>query len=97
MPSAVTEAIGSLAAILTTLSFVPQVARTIRTRDTRAISFWMYLLFCSGVALWGVYGLLLDSWPIILANGVTFALATWVLILKTREVISTPRNRRIPE
>ena len=79
------EVVGSLAAVLTTVSFVPQVVRTIRTGDTRAISLWMYLLFCSGVALWGIYGAFLHSWPIILANGITLALGSVVLWHKLRE------------
>jgi len=89
MPPVTHELIGSLAAVLTTTSFVPQVVRTIRTRDTRAISFWMYLLFSAGVATWCIYGILLESWPIIVANGLTFALATLVLSMKVREMFST--------
>jgi MtN3 and saliva related transmembrane protein len=92
MPPVTYEIIGSLAAILTTTSFVPQVARTIRTRDTRAISLWMYLLFSMGVALWAIYGMLLGSWPIIVANGLTFALAVTVLSLKARETLSARRR-----
>ncbi len=83
------EIIGTLAAILTTTSFVPQVVHTIRTRDTRAISLWMYLMFSAGVALWGIYGVLLGSWPIIVANGITFALAASVLSLKIRAVLAS--------
>lgn len=79
------DLLGYAAACLTTASFVPQVVRTLRTRDTRAISFWMYLLFCAGVALWGVYGFLLMAWPIILANGVTLMLALVVLWYKLTE------------
>ncbi|MCG6861915.1 MAG: SemiSWEET transporter [Chromatiaceae bacterium] len=88
MPLPPQEIIGFMAAVLTTASFVPQVVRTIRTRDTHAISVWMYLLFCTGVALWGIYGVLLGSWPIILANGVTFALSAAVLFLKVRGLVS---------
>ena len=73
-----------MAALLTTTSFVPQVARAIRTADTRAISLWMYLLFSAGVALWLVYGLALMLWPVILANGITLVLALTVLVLKLR-------------
>lgn len=78
------EIIGLIAGTLTTLSFLPQVLRAFRTRDTRAISLAMYLLFCSGVALWTVYGLLISSLSIIIANAVTLALALAVLILKIR-------------
>jgi MtN3 and saliva related transmembrane protein len=90
------EIIGALAALLTTTSFVPQVVRTIRTRDTRAISLWMYLMFCAGVALWWVYGALLGSWPIMLANGVTLVLAGAVLSLKIRQVLSSGRHVAAP-
>ena len=76
--------IGTLAAILTTAAFVPQVVRVIRTRDTHAISLFMYLLFSLGVALWCVYGLLLGLWPVVVANVITLALALVVLVLKLR-------------
>ncbi len=78
------EIIGLAAGTLTTLSFLPQVLRAFRTRDTRGISLVMYLLFCSGVALWTIYGLLIGSLAIIAANAVTLALALAVLVLKIR-------------
>ena len=78
------DSVGMLAAILTTAAFVPQVVRVLRTRDTHAISLWMYLMFSTGVALWCVYGLLLGLWPIVLANAVTFSLAVAVLWFKLR-------------
>ncbi|MCB1722315.1 MAG: SemiSWEET transporter [Chromatiaceae bacterium] len=79
-----TASIGALAALLTTVAFVPQVVRVIRTRDTHAISLFMYLLFSLGVALWCVYGLLLGLWPVVVANVITLALALVVLVLKLR-------------
>ena len=79
------ELTGYLAAALTTLAFVPQVRKALRTRDTRAISLGMYLMFSTGVALWLVYGVLIGAWPIILANGVTLVLAATVLWHKLRE------------
>ncbi len=79
------DLLGYAAAFLTTSAFVPQVVQTLRTRDTRAISLGMYLLFSAGVALWGIYGLLLAAWPIILANGVTLLLALVVLGYKLTE------------
>ncbi len=84
MDSVFVPYIGGVAAVLTTLSFLPQVLRTLRTRDTRAISLWMYLLFTLGVFLWLVYGLLLALWPVVIANAVTFLLAATVLVLKVR-------------
>ena len=76
------ELVGYPAALLTTLAFVPQAWQSWRTRDLSGISLPMYLLFTLGVGLWLVYGLLLGSWPIILANAITFSLAALVLGLK---------------
>lgn len=78
------ELVGYIAAILTTLAFVPQAWQAWRTRDTSGISLSKYALFCTGVALWLVYGLLLGAWPIILANAVTLALALAILVMKLR-------------
>jgi len=78
------ELIGYLAALLTTLSFVPQAWHTFRTRDVRGISLGMYSVFTVGVALWLVYGVLLAAWPIVVANGVTLSLALTILVMKLR-------------
>ena len=90
-----TELTGYLAAALTTLAFVPQVRKTLRTRDTRAISLGMYLMFSAGVALWLAYGVLIGAWPIILANGVTLVLASTVLWHKLRERWAAPAAKPI--
>jgi MtN3 and saliva related transmembrane protein len=73
------EWIGYAAAMLTTCSFVPQAVLTLRTRDVSGISTGMYTSFTLGVALWFVYGLSMEAWPIILANAVTLVLATTIL------------------
>jgi MtN3 and saliva related transmembrane protein len=78
------EWIGVLAATLTTLAFVPQALRTIRTRDTRGISLGMYSMFTVGVACWLAYGIVLMSWPMIVSNVVTFCLSSTILALKLR-------------
>ena len=78
------EWIGYIAAILTTLAFVPQAVKTLRSRDTSGISLGMYVVFILGVACWFGYGLVLGSWPMILANAVTFVLAALILALKLR-------------
>jgi MtN3 and saliva related transmembrane protein len=76
--------IGYAAAACTTLAFLPQVIHTVRTRDTSGISLGMYLVFCSGVALWLAYGILQADLPLVLANVVTLALSLAVLGLKIR-------------
>ena len=73
-----------MAASLTTLSFVPQVVRTIRTRDVSGISIPMYVAFCTGVALWIAFGVMKASAPIVAANVVTLTLAGVVLGLTIR-------------
>ena len=78
------DIIGTLAAVLTTASFVPQAWHTFRTRDVRGISLGMYSVFTVGVACWLVYGLLLSAWPIVIANCITLALAATILVMKLR-------------
>ena len=78
------EWLGYVAATLTTLAFVPQAVKIIRTRDTRGISLGMYLAFTVGVALWFGYGIVLHSWPMIVSNAITFVLASIILALKLR-------------
>lgn len=78
------ELIGYCAAALTTASFVPQAWHTFKTRDVRGISLGMYSTFTVGVACWLVYGVLLDAWPIVIANCITLALASAILVMKLR-------------
>jgi len=74
-----TDLIGSLAACLTTASFVPQAWLSFRTRDVSGVSLLMYSIFTAGVALWLAYGLLLGSWPMVIANTITLVLALMIL------------------
>jgi MtN3 and saliva related transmembrane protein len=76
--------VSALAAILTTVAFVPQALHIIRHKETRAISLPMYLVFATGVALWLLFGLMIWNWPIILANAVTLALALAIVSMKLR-------------
>ena len=78
------DTIGYCAAFLTTIAFLPQAIQSWRTRDLSGISVGMYSLFTVGVGLWLVYGLIIEKWPLILANALTFALAFSILLLKVR-------------
>ena len=78
------EALGVLAGLLTTCSFVPQVLHTYRSRSVQDISFRMYLLLCSGIFLWIVYGCLIGSFSVIAANAVSLGLTVSILIMKLR-------------
>jgi MtN3 and saliva related transmembrane protein len=74
--------LGFLAATLTTSSFVPQAWLTFRTRDVSGISLAMYGAFTLGIVAWLGYGVLLDAWPVIIANCITLALAAGILTMK---------------
>ena len=76
--------IGALAGILTTTAFLPQVIKTWKTKQTKDISLGMFAILTIGVVLWLVYGILINSLPVIISNVVTFILALAILILKIR-------------
>ncbi len=76
------EWIGSIAGLLSTAAFLPQVVKTLRERNARDISLGMYVLFCSGVSLWVVYGFMISSWPIVICNLITLILSGTILILE---------------
>jgi MtN3 and saliva related transmembrane protein len=78
------DLIGSIAATCTTVAFFPQVLQLWRTRDARAISLPMYLIFTTGVVFWLIYGLMITSWPIIIANIVTLTMTLLVIGMKLR-------------
>lgn len=78
------DALGFAAGILTTIAFVPQVYRIVKTRSAHDISWLMFGLFSVGICLWLWYGIRAGAWPLIIANSVTLALAVTVLFLKWR-------------
>ncbi len=77
--------LGYLAATLTTFSFLPQAIRIYKTKNTSAISVWMYSIFSAGVFLWLIYGCLIQAWPVVFANGITLLLSLWILWMKINE------------
>jgi MtN3 and saliva related transmembrane protein len=79
-----TEIIGALAATLTTISFVPQAHKVLVYKDTHSLSLGMYVIFTTGVVLWGAYGYLRDDWVIVTANAITAVLCLAILIVKVR-------------
>ena len=76
--------IGLVAATCTTISFVPQALRTIKTKHTKDLSLTMYSLFTIGIFLWFVYGILVKDLPLIIANGITLLFTSTILILKIK-------------
>ncbi|MBR8831464.1 MAG: Sugar transporter SemiSWEET [Chroococcopsis gigantea SAG 12.99] len=74
--------IGTIAGILTTISFLPQVIHTWKTRSAKDISLGMFLCFSSGVFLWMVYGICINNIQIIVPNLITLVLAVTILRFK---------------
>src|SRR5690606_39196885 len=70
---------GYAAATLTTLAFGREAVKPIRTRDTRSLSLGMYVVFTIGIGCWFLYGIVLDSWPMIAANAITFVSSSVIL------------------
>jgi MtN3 and saliva related transmembrane protein len=79
-----TTLIGFIAGGLTTISFIPQVLKTARTRSAHDLSGPMLLAFLIGLALWAFYGLQVGSIPIIAANVITIGLVGAILVMKVR-------------
>ncbi|MCL4106739.1 UNVERIFIED_CONTAM: hypothetical protein GTU68_048183 [Idotea baltica] len=76
--------IGTIAAVITTIAFLPQVIKIYKSKNTSDISLSMYLLFTSGVLLWLIYGIMIKDTPIIIANGVTLVMACAILAMKLK-------------
>ena len=76
--------IGLIAGTCTTISFLPQVIKTIKTKEAKNISIAMYIILVTGILFWIIYGILIKDLPVILANSIAFILAGIVLILKVK-------------
>ena len=73
---------GFLAALLTTIAFLPQLYKTWQTKKADDISLIMLILFITGLICWIIYGFKINSIPILLANIITFIFNFLILILK---------------
>ncbi len=78
------DLLGYAAATLTSIAFIPQAWLMWKTRSAHGVSLGMYSIFITGVAGWLAYGLLIGSWPIIVANVVTLTLACFIFGMKLR-------------
>ena len=76
--------IGFFAAFCTTIAFLPQAIKVYKTKSTKDISLYMFLIFTVGVISWLIYGLIINDWPVILANAVTLVLSFFILIYKLK-------------
>ena len=84
MHAQATDLIGYVAAVCTTISFLPQLIRVYRLKSAREISFTMFLIYSFGIFLWLLYGIFIRSFPIIMSNAFTLALSLAILVLKIR-------------
>ena len=76
--------IGFFAAFCTTIAFVPQAIKVYKSKSTKDISLYMFLIFTIGVLSWLIYGIIISNLPVILANAVTLILSFFILIYKIR-------------
>jgi len=78
------EIIGLIAALFTTIAFVPQVYKTWKSKSADSLSLTMYIIFFIGIVLWLIYGIHLNSLAIILANSITSVLALLLIVFKLK-------------
>ena len=76
--------IGFFAAFCTTIAFLPQAIKVYKSKSTKDISLYMFLIFTIGVLSWLIYGIIISNLPVILANALTLALSLFILIYKLR-------------
>ena len=76
------DMIGYIAACMTTSAFIPQAWMTWKRKHAEGVSLGMYVILVSGIILWLAYGVLLNAWPIIIANAITLMLALFILTMK---------------
>jgi len=74
--------VGGIAAVLSTVSFVPQATKIIRSRDTSSISTGMYAVTVAGFTLWTAYGAMQTAWPLIASNAICLLLSAFILTMK---------------
>jgi MtN3 and saliva related transmembrane protein len=78
------ELIGYLAAFLTTVAFVPQAYKVFKTNQTKDLSLSLFIAFSLGVFMWLIYGIMLKSIPMTMANSITLFLSLYILYKKIR-------------
>ena len=82
MDDLLTKHLGYIAGFLTTIAFLPQVIKVWKTKSTKDISIWMFLIFNLGIFLWLIYGILIKNYALIFANIITLILSLSILVAK---------------
>ena len=86
-----TSFVGSAATCASVFSFLPQALKIAKTRDASGISTKMYLITVAAFAMWTVYGILLPSYPVIIANGLCLLVSGFILGMKLASAGSKSR------
>ncbi len=89
------ELFGFIAALLTSMSYLPQAVMIIRTGVTAGISLVMYGMLTCGKVLWLSYGVLVSSWPLILSQSFTLCLAGIILGMTLRNQLRASKTARV--
>ena len=76
--------IGAAGAVLTTICWLPQAVRVVRTKDTHAISLATNLIFATGILLWLIYGIAIGNWPLIVANAISMIFTLVIILMNLR-------------
>ena len=76
--------LGLIAATCTTASFFPQAIQVYQTKNTRDLSLLTYTILTIGILLWLIYGILISDTPLIIANGISFLLSFFIVVMKIR-------------
>tara|TARA_B100000029_G_C17291497_1_gene857162 strand:+ start:30 stop:311 length:282 start_codon:yes stop_codon:yes gene_type:complete len=79
-----TEIYGYIAALLTTLAFLPQLLKTLKTQSANDVSLIMLIMFMTGLVFWIIYGWKANAIPVLIANIITLILNSSILILKLK-------------
>ena len=79
-----TNAIGTAAAAFSITSFIPQIAKIMKTKDASGVALRTYVFTVTCFVLWVIYGIRLGAWPITIANAVALLMSGTVLVLKWR-------------
>jgi MtN3 and saliva related transmembrane protein len=82
--------IGVCAAVLTSLSYIPQVRKAWPRGSTKDLSLHMLVALTTGLLLWIAYGVLRSDWVIVAANSLGAILSASVLAFKIRDMRSEP-------
>ncbi len=76
--------IGFMAGTITTIGFFPQVIKALKTKNTTDVAIFMPIFLSIGIFLWFIYGILINDWPVIIANVISLIANVWLIILKIR-------------